>query len=341
LNLEEIGRRAGVSRSTVSRVINGAPNVSADARQRVEVVVAETGYRPHAAARSLASNRNGIVGLIIANSVETVFDDPYFGRLILGVTRTTNDLGTTLTLFLFREESEADSIYPRVANRGLVDGVIVTATRMGDPLSEHLAEAGLPFVVVGRPDSNRTRYSVDVDNFGGARLAAEHLIGLGRTKLGLIAAPSNTTAGVDRRRGFLETLSEAGLDPGGRIIEGDWTEASGRRAMLRLLAENAPDAVFAASDRMAAGALRAIREAGLTCPGDIAVVSFDGIIPPDQTVPRLTAVVQPVIETGEQAASLLHAVIDGEVTKPEHVVLPTRLVVRESCGAGTGGAAPS
>lgn len=334
LNLEEIGRLAGVSRSTVSRVVNQEPNVSAEAKRRVEAVISETGYRPHAAARSLASNRTGVVGLVIASAARTLFDDPFFGRLILGITSATNAQNTTLALFLLETDADGDSTVNRVVNSGTVDGVIVTATSMGDPVIDHLRSSDLPFVVIGRPEDGRTLYSVDADNRGGARSAALHLAACGYKRIGLVAPPSFTTAGVDRRSGFLEGLQEAGLSAEGRIREGDWSEESGRVAMESLLATDL-DAVFVGSDRMAVGALRAIREAGLSCPDDVAVVSFDGLLPPDQTVPRLSSVVQPVTEVGERAVLLLRAVIDGTTTTPEHVVFPTNLVVRESCGAGS------
>ncbi len=334
VNLEEIGRLAGVSRSTVSRVVNGSPNVSPEAQKRVEAVIAETGYQPHAAARSLASNRTGVFGLVIPSAAETLFDDPYFGRLILGVTSATNAMGATLALFLFNQESDGESIIPRVVNPGLVDGVIVTANEMGNPLIDHLQRVGMPYVIVGRPDDSRSTLSVDADNRGGARLAAEHLLTLNRSRLGLIAPPSNSTAGVDRRHGFLERLAESNVDVGDRIAEGNWTEDSGREAMAALLSSaDPPDAVFVGSDRMAVGALRAIRDAGLACPDDIALVSFDGILPPDQTVPRLTSITQPVAEVGERAARLLEAAVNGTATTPDHVVFTTRLVVRESCGS--------
>ena len=277
LNLEEIGRLAGVSRSTVSRVVNGEPNVSAAAKRRVEAVITETGYRPHAAARSLASNRTGVVGLVIPSAAKNIFDDPYFGRLILGVTAATNAMDTTLALFLLEQETDSDAIVPRVVNSGLVDGVIVTATNMGDPVLDHLQRADMPFVVVGRPDSGRALFSVDADNRGGAHRAAQHLTSLGYERIGLIAAPSTTTAGVDRRNGFLEGLTDADHDIGARLREGNWSEESGRLAMESLLAgDDPPDAVFVCSDRMAVGALRAVREAGLVCPDDVAIVSFDG-----------------------------------------------------------------
>ena len=331
LNLEEIGRMAGVSRSTVSRVVNGEPNVSSESAKRVNAAIAKTGYRPHAAARSLASNRTGVMGLVIPSAVETLFDDPYFGRLILGATGATNALEATLALFLFNQELDEHSIISQVVNPGLVDGVIVTATRIGDPLFEQLCDANMPFVVVGRPDDERALYSVDADNRGGGRIAAKHLAARGRRRLGAITPPSNTTAGVDRRIGFLEGLEEAGLELNGRIVEGNWTEASGHEAMQRLLADDI-DGAFVGSDRMALGALQAIREADLRCPEDIALVSFDGLLPAGQSSPQLTSVTQPVNELGQRAVRLLKSVIDGEQTTPEHVVFPTKLTIAESCG---------
>lgn len=331
LNLEEIGRMAGVSRSTVSRVVNGEPNVSTSTARRVKAAIEETGYRPHAAARSLASNRTGVLGLVIPSAAATLFDDPYFGRLILGATGTTNALDTTLALFLFEQESDENAIISRVVNPGLVDGVIVTATTIGDPVIRHLRGANMPFVVVGRPHDDDTSFSVDADNRGGAKLAAKHLIACGRTRIGIVTPPSNTTAGVDRRIGFLEGLAEAGLDVGRRIEEGHWSESSGADAMTRLL-DSGVDGVFVGSDRMAVGALEVIRAAGLRCPEDVAIVSFDGLVLPGQTSPRLTSIVQPVPEVGARAVKLLKSVVDGEITTSEHVVLPTTLSIAESCG---------
>ncbi len=328
INLEEIGRRAGVSRSTVSRVVNGSPNVSPEARSKVEAVIAETSYRPHAAARSLASSRTGVVGLVIPSAADSLFDDPYFGRLILGVTSASNAYGVTVALFLFDQNSQ-DQVIPQVVNTGLLDGAIVTATQMGNPIFSQLRSFGLPHVVVGRPDDPEVAFSVDADNVGGARTAAEHLVEMGRERPAFISAPLDTTAGVDRRRGFLAGLEQAGFDLGGRELAGSWTEESGREAMAQLL-ETEPDSVFAASDRMAVGALKALREAGVSCPEEVAIVGFDGLLPPEQVLPALTSIVQPVSEVGERAAVLLRSVIDGSCHDSEHIVLPTELVARGS-----------
>ena len=332
LTLEEIGRMAGVSRSTVSRVVNNEKSVRPEVRQRVQAVIEKTGFRPHAAARSLASNRTGVIGLVIPHRVHTLFDDPYFPLLIQGVSQACNTAEVTLALFIFQTEAEEEELYPRVTRSGTVDGVIVTATRMGDPLLGRLITGGLPFVAIGRPDIAGATY-VDVDNRSGARSAALHLCNLGYQRIAYIGAPTNTTAGVDRRSGFLEGLAVCGSALSNDLMrEGDYTEASGYDAMRSLLGSH-PDAVFVATDTMAVGALRALSEAGVSVPNDIGLVGFDGLPPSERTFPKLTTVRQPVTATGARAVELLLGLVSGDLEGPVHDVLPTELVIRESCGA--------
>jgi LacI family transcriptional regulator len=334
LRIEDIAQLAGVSRSTVSRVINCQGEVSSEVRQRVLDVVKKTGFRAHAAARSLASSRSGVIGLVIPSRVQTIFDDPYFPKLIEGVSQASNAAGTTLSLFVFHTESEEKEIHPRVVAPGLVDGVIVTATRMGDPLLGELVGGDLPFVVVGRPEHPQGMTFVDVDNVGGARLAVLHLFGLGYRRIGFIGAPMNTTPGIDRRAGFLHTMEEVGAPIVDQLlVEGDYGEQSGYDGMQELL-HGQPDGVFVATDTMAVGALRALRDAGLRVPEDIALVGFDGLAPSERAVPALTTVRQPVNEAGTRAVELLLAMVNGDLDQPVHEVLPVKLVIRDSCGSG-------
>lgn len=333
LTLEEIGRMAGVSRSTVSRVINNEKSVRPEVRERVLEVISETGYRPHAAARSLASNRTGVIGLVIPHRVHTLFADPYFPLLIQGVSQACNAAETTVALFIFQTEEEEQDLYPRLVGSGSVDGVIITATRMGDPLLSRLASDALPYVVIGRPDNADGVSYVDVDNHGGARSAALHLCNLGYERIAYIGAPTNTTAGVDRRSGFLEGLAVCGASPTEDLMrDGDYTEESGYQAMGELV-EAQPQAVFVATDTMAVGALRALNEAGVAVPNDMGLMSFDGLPPSDRTVPRLTTVRQPVRATGMRAVEVLLRLVEGGIDAPLREVLPTELVVRESCGS--------
>ena len=332
LTLEDIGRLAGVSRSTVSRVINDQASVSPDVRARVLEAIRRTGYTPNAAARSLVSGRTGVIGLVIPSRVHSLFEDPYFSRLIQGISAASNLARKTLSLFLFQSEEEEAELYPRVVTAGFLDGLIITATRMADPLLARMAVGEIPIVMVGRPDVEGVSY-IDVDNRGGALRAATHLCGLGHQRIGLLGAPVSTTAGQDRLNGFMEGLAVCGLPlhPGLRV-DGDFSEASGYDAMRQLI-EQRPDAVFVASDTMALGALRALREAGIRVPRDIAIVGFDGLPSSESAIPALTTIRQPVTETGTRAVHMLNDLVAGVATAPMVEVMPVELVIRESCGA--------
>ena len=331
LTLEEIGRLAGVSRSTVSRVVNDHPEVSPEVKRRVLATIEETGYQPNRAARSLVSRRSGLMGLVIPSGVRNVFQDPYFGRLIQGITGAANRAALTMSLFLFEDRREELDLYPRVIANGMLDGVIVTATSTADPLIDLMLRDRTPFITVGRPDQDGIAH-VDVANRDGAAEGTRHLIGHGRRALATIAGPSNTTTGIDRRNGFLDAAAEAGIEiDSRRVVEADFTEAGAYQAAERLLA-HPPDAIFCASDTMARGALRAIAAAGLQVPDDIAVVSFDGLVEAHETSPPLTSVAQPVRRTGEEAVRLLVALVEGRAEPAERIILPTELIVRRSCG---------
>lgn len=327
LKLEDIGRMAGVSRSTVSRVVNGENNVRPEVRRRVEQVIRDTGYRPNAAARSLVSNRSGIVGLVIPSRVHNLFEDPYFARLIQGVTLAGNRAGLMVSLFLFSSEEEERELSHRIVDSGFLDGVIVSATRRDDPLVARLTDAATPLVMVGRPDVDTVSH-VDVDNVDGGRLAARHLASTGARRIGMIGAPASTTAGVDRLRGFVDGLASVGapFDPQDHV-DGEFSDDGGYRAMRRLL-DRGVDAVFAASDSMAFGALRAARERDVRVPDELQLIGFDGFSVSERTDPPLSTIRQPVAETAARAVELLAQLVSGDLAGPGSTVLPVELVVR-------------
>ena len=333
LTLEQIGKLAGVSRSTVSRVINKQPNVKPEVRERVMQVVVETGYHPDPAARSLASRRTGIIGLVVPRSIRFLFTDPYYPRLIQGITRTCNARDYILSLFMFHPEDDEQKIAGRVLRNRLVDGVIVSALPLGDPLVGQLLESKIPFVMIGRPDDPSQVNFVDVDNVEGAYNATSHLIRLGRTRIAAITGPLNTTVGLDRQQGYLNALSDRGLVVDtGLICEGDFTEAGGHLAMQRLLPRR-PDAVFVASDTMALGALRALRQANLAAPDDVAVVGYDDLPSSAIADPPLTTVRQPIRWVGAQAVGNLIDILANGPQPPRHVITTTELIIRASCGS--------
>ena len=335
LTLEEVGRLAGVSRSTVSRVINAHPSVRDDVRERVWQVIRETGYQPHAAARSLVTRRTHIVGTIIPESVIKLFVDPFFPLLLCGITETCNNQGYHLMLSLFNGTASEEELYQRLVRSDHLDGVIVASARMDDPLIATLLADDVPFVLVGRHPDSRVSY-VDVDNVGAARMAVEHLIRLGYKRIATITGPKGTASGEDREAGYREALESHRLPvQEDLIVEGDFSESSGAMGMQRLLSA-APTAVFAASDIMAIGALKAIREAGLRVPEDIALVGFDDVPVAAAVEPALTTVRQPIERLGSMAADLLLNLLDNppETSSPANrLILPAKLIVRDSCGA--------
>jgi LacI family transcriptional regulator len=333
--LEEIAKLAGVSRSTVSRVVNDHPNVRAGVRERVWEVIHEAGYQPHAAARSLVTRRSRIVGVIIPEAVTTLFTDPFFSHLLCGVTQTCNSKRYHLMLSLFNDPAGQKEMYRRVVRSGHLDGVVVASTRVDDPLIARLLDDGVPFVMVGRHPDERVHY-VDIDNVAAARMAVEHLIRQGHRRIATITGPLNMTGGEDRLAGYRQALEAYRLPvDDDLIVEGDFTEASAMAAARRLLSLSVT-AIFAASDIMAVGALKVLREADARVPQDVALVGFDDVPLASAVEPALTTVRQPIEQMGSMAADLLLNLLENppDEQAPAHkIILPSKLVVRGSCGA--------
>lgn len=328
--LEAVALLAGVSRATVSRVVNGSPRVGPDVRRSVEAAIAELGYVPNRAARSLATGRTGSVGVVIAEPSARLFSDPFFPRLLRGVNTVLSARDIQLVL-LMPEAEDAQRTGAYVA-AGHVDGVVMVSLHAKDPLLSYLAAASTPLVLVGRPPSGLSASFVDVDNRQGARSAVEHLIADGRRVIGTITGPSDMPVGTDRLAGYRDAVSAAGLPNDARlVVHGDFTQASGAAAMSRLLAARPNiDAVFAASDLMAAGALSALVAAGRRVPADVAIVGFDDSPVATSTNPQLTSVHQPIEEMGREAARLLLDAIDTSDRPKRRVILATDLVQRAS-----------
>lgn len=335
LTLEEVAKLAGVSRATVSRVINNPASVSPDFRSRVQKVIEETGYRPNLAARTLASRRSQTIGLIIPSVTQSVFGDPYFAVLIEGISRACNLHDFTLALFLFHSEDESHRVYERALSTGLLDGLIVAADKIIDPLIPQLIARQILAVYVGRPpDVSQTSY-VDVDNISGSFLAVSHLLRLGYQRIATISGPQDSAVGIDRRAGYVKALKQRGREiDESLVVEGDFCRDGGYTAMRQLLSQE-PEAVFAASDTMAFGAIQAIREAGLKVPDDIAIVGFDDLPLAAQCDPPLTTIRQPVQRNGKLAVETLIEMLETAPHPPRHIVLPTELIIRSSCGALT------
>lgn len=330
LTLEDIARMSGVSRSTVSRVINGDPNVNEQTRSKVQTIIQSIDFQPNLAARSLAAGRTEVIGLVIPTGVTSIFTDPYFPLVIQGVSSACNARGYSVMLWLAEPEYERRTI-SQILYNGLIDGVIVSSMLVNDPLIERLSESKRPFLTIGRhPTNDRINY-VDVDNRAGAYQGVSHILRSGYQRVGVINGPRNTIASQDRYQGYLDALRERGLPVIPDLVaEGEFSDTTGYLAMKRLL-PHCPDAVFVASDAMAFAAMRAIHEAGLRIPEDIAVVGFDDIPSAATSKPSLTTVRQPIQRTGSIAAELLVDMIEHPDPQTRRVVLPTELVIRSSC----------
>jgi LacI family transcriptional regulator len=335
LTLEKIGKLAGVSRSTVSRVINSEASVRDQVRERVWQVIQETGYQPHAAARSLVTHRTQIIGVIIPEALTKLFADPFFPLLLAGVTGTCNVRNYHLLLSLFNGPADPEEMYRRVVRSGHLDGVVVASSRLDDPLVPQLLQDGFPFVLVGRHPDERVNY-VDVDNIGAARMAVEHLIRLGHQRIATITGPLATAHGQDRLAGYRLALEAHEIPVQEDLItEGDFSEASGSSGVLHLLPAS-PTAIFVASDTMAIGALKALRQAGRRIPEDVALVGFDDVPIASAVEPALTTIRQPISRLGSLAAELVLNMAEDpseEQASVHRIVLPAELVVRQSCGA--------
>jgi LacI family transcriptional regulator len=336
VTLEEIARLAGVSRSTVSRVVNGDRRVSDGARARVQQIIREHDYHPNAAARSLASRRMRVLGLLITKSVGGLFTDPFYPILIQGTADACNAADHTLTMLVDTSEDghAVDQLYGRVLRGRHVDGIVLACQTVDDPLVPRLHADGIPFVLVGRYPSANVN-CVDVDSRGAARDAVAHLLGHGYRRIAMICGQPNLIASIDRHAGYVAALQEAGVAPDpSRVVFADFTQRGGYHAMHNLLRDRAgmPEAVFAASDALAFGALAAINEAGLRVPDDIAVMGFDGLAEGMGARPPLSTVTQPVADLGREAVRMLLAAIASPGQAPMQRFLPTYLTLRRSCG---------
>ena len=342
--LEQIAELAGVSRATVSRVINGGPYIRTEVRERVMRVIAEHNFHPNAVARSLARRRTNAIGLLIPEPVARLFNDAYFPPLAEGVASACHDLDLYMALLTVNEPADPEArghLYKRIFTSGYHDGIVMASSPRSDVVTKMMIDFGVTFVLAGRQLDYPDLPCVDVDNVGGARMAVEYLVSLGHCSIGTIAGPAYMSAGVDRLDGFRSAMAGHGLtiDPA-HIIEGDFTEQSGFTAGLRL-AEKPPTALFVASDMMAAGAMRAFAARGLRVPDDVSIVSFDGFPLSATTHPALTTITQPVVECGRRAVEMLIGLIDtlmprgsgpaadGDNGAPR-LVLPVALTVRES-----------
>ncbi|MFE3593230.1 LacI family DNA-binding transcriptional regulator [Streptomyces niveus] len=363
--LEDVAKAAGVSRATVSRVINGVRNVDPVIQEAVRDAVAVTGYTPNRAARSLVTRKADSIALVVsgagddpppvaatAGSAEAtgnrvgdgrsagfdggvgsfmtdVFADPFFGRVVTGVVNFLRPQGIHPVL-MFAETSRARDEVVSYLRQGSADGALVVSTHAEDPLPALITDAGLPAVLYARPARPVRISYVDLAHQDGARLAAEHLLARGCRRIATIAGPLDVPAGQDRLTGFRDTMARHG-HPYVPVAGGEFTEESGAAAMELLLAEQPDlDGVFAANDLMAVGACRVLRERGRRVPDDVAVIGFDDSRAAASCRPPLTTVRQPVEDMAAEMSRLLLDRLSRPDRPVTSVIFEPTLILRAS-----------
>lgn len=331
--LDEVAARAGVGRGTVSRVVNGSAQVSPQAREAVQRAIEELGYVPNRAARALVTRRTDSVALVVSESEERVFGEPFFAGVVRGISAELARTPLQLWLAMAQSPAERQRVEHHLTTQH-VDGVMLLSLHGHDPLPAMLGERGLPTVLGGRTVTSIAPHWpvrwVDSDNEGGARTAVEYLISAGRQRIAHVAGTQDMAVGIERLSGYRAALAAAGRPaPAAYVEAGDFSEESGARATRALLARVPDlDAIFVGSDVMALGTLRALRQAGCRVPHDIAVVGFDDAWVARQADPPLTTVHQPVEAMGRAMARLLYNLINEESVSD--ILLQTHLVHRES-----------
>lgn len=327
--VHDIAAAAGMSRGTVSRVLNGG-YVSTEARAAIEAAMSDLGYVPNNAARALKMRRSQAVAFVAHEPHSLFLDDPNIGSIMLGANAALSLADHQMVSLVVESDRDTERV-ARYLSGGFVDGAIVVSARTKDPIIRVISGLSLPAAFVGHPpDLDQNIPFVGIDNFGSARAITEHLLSTGRRRIGMIAAALDRDSGIDRLAGFRAALGES-FDE--RLVADvpHYDYGSGVKGMRDLLeSDPAVDGVFAASDAIAAGALEALREAGRSVPGDVGVVGFDDSTWAVRCQPQLTTVHQPAKELGSCAAQVVLRQLRGEQIEPGGQLLSTPLVLRDS-----------
>lgn len=325
--IEEVAVVAGVSRSTVSRVVNGSTAVSPEALESVKRAIAELNYVPNRAARSLARRQTLAIALVVPEDTTRFFGDPFLASVVSGINARISRSDYVLNLFIASDDAgDKTTSYVR---GGSIDGAIIVSHHTSDTFIDRIA-AAVPVVYGGRPIRDRENaYYIDVDNIHGARVATAHLIERGRRRIATITGPLTMPAAIDRLQGFRDALAAEGLQEAA-VEDGDFTADGAAAAMHRILQSGAhPDALFVASDLMARGAMTVLAAAGLRVPEDVAIIGFDDSPVATSVSPALTTMRQPSFVQGERMATVLIDLLAGR--HPRHVtILETELIRRDS-----------
>lgn len=333
MTIDQVAELAYVSRSVVSRVLNDHPNVSDEARERVQAVIEEHDYRPNSMARSLATDRSYEISILTPRRGDESLANGYWPLLYSGIFEQCLERGYFVSLSMVSPEMK-DKISDRAGDQRF-DGYMLITQEVTEIAGPILQDRDVPAVFIGQHPEWEDLHSIDINNVEGGYKAGRHLCDLGHEDIGVILGTPDLQETTDRRRGFAKALDEADCSvPNERIAVGDYSQESGYQIVTQWIADaTLPTALFCASDTLAMGALLALHEHDRRVPQDVAVVGFDGLPSSRYTIPPLTTVRQPVYEKGQEAANMLIDEIEDGNVPPSHTELEPELVIRDSCGA--------
>ena len=335
VTIKDVARHAKVSPSTVSRVIAGSERISKATHERVKKAMEHLGYYPNANARNLVRNSTETIGLVLSRSTVEALSNPFFPEVFRGITSVTQEFGYSLLLSSSKDHIQEEDEALSMLRERRVDGLLILTSRGNDSLIQKLQKDNYAFVLVGRVPGEEELYWVNNDNVQAAEMAVSYLTGLGHKKIGLLAGSSDYIFSQDRLEGYRLGLLKAGIAFDSTLIEEvDFTENGGYQGMQALLERSSElTAVFAVDDIMAVGAMKAIKERGLSVPDDISLIGFNDDLLASYIDPSLTTIRIPIYEMGVRAARMLIKLIRGGECLDHQQVLGNELVVRKSCAA--------
>lgn len=338
--IKDVAKKAEVSPSTVSRVIANNPRISQDTHEKVRKAMKELGYHPNAMARGLVKQKSQTIGLFISTSAELALSNPFFVEAIRGIGSVIQKHGYSLLLHSIEDEKDAEKACLSLLRQKKVDGVVLSTSRVNDKLISKLQTEGYPFVVIGRPVPGLSINWVNNDNIKAAYEATEYLLKLGHQQIAMISGPEDLVVSMDRAKGYKMALQSYGLPFRQEYLKsGPFTQVFGQEAMKHLLSlEQPPTAVLVADDLMAFGGMETLKTRNLSIPGDMSIVGFNDSPLASFIHPALTSVNLNIHELGTQAAKLLMEIVEKPGHNASQRVIPTQLIIRESCGSpGKGG----
>ncbi len=332
VTIKDVAKKAGVSPSTVSRVLSNHPRISRETSRKVKEIMDEMGYHSNIMARSLVSNKTYTLGMILPRPAEELFQNHFFAENIRGITTQASRNGYDLLMTAGHSEQGELEAVTRLVKGRRVDGVILLQSRRNDPIIHFLQKEAFPFIIIGHYADDADILCVDNDNVQAAFDATQHLISQGHERIGFVSGPPNLTVSQDRLEGYKKAMEENGLRMLPEwIVEGEFLQESGYRAMSFFMnLPERPTALVVVDDLVTFGVLRGLTELGFRVPDDLSLVSFNNISLAELSSPPLSSIDIGIYQLGYMASQLLIRYIQGDKPQQMRVIVPHRLIVRES-----------